>query len=87
MCPYDTYKIYANGMTCQYNTLSTSNMLTITNLANYIIYGNLYHINIFQNTHLAAYDITHMHTPPKIFIQLWMNVTQMAEIKTRGLCG
>ena len=49
------------------HTLSSSNMLNITILANYIIYGNLYHINIFQNTHLAACDITHMHTPPKCF--------------------
>ena len=42
-------------------------MLTITILAKYIIYGNLYHINILQNTHLTAYFITHMHTPPKSF--------------------
>ena len=61
-------------------------MLIVTILANYIIYGNLYYINIFQNTHLAAYEITHMHTPPNIFIQSWINVTQMAESKTRGTC-
>ena len=48
------------------HTSSTSNMLTITILANYIIYGNLYHIT-FQNTHLAAHDVTHMHTSPKSF--------------------
>ena len=62
-------------------------MLNITILANNMIYGNLYHINIFQNTHLAAYDKTHMHTPPKVFIQLWINVTQLAESKTRSICG
>ena len=43
-------------------------MLTITILASYIIYGNLYYINIFQNTHLAAYDITHIYKPSKVFI-------------------
>ena len=42
-------------------------MLTITILANDIIYDNLYHVNIFQNTHVAAYGRTHMHTPPKSF--------------------
>ena len=47
------------------HTLSISNMLTITILANNIIFGNLYYVNIFQNTHLATYDETHMHTPPK----------------------
>ena len=31
------------------------------------MYGNLYHINIFQNIHLAAYDKAHMHTSPKSF--------------------
>ena len=68
------------------HTLSTSNMLTITILANNMIY-NLYHENIFQNIHLAAYGETHMHTPPKVFIQLWINATQLAESKTRGICG
>ena len=62
-------------------------MLAITILANNMINGNLYHINIFQNTHLTAYDKPHMHTPPKVFIQLWINVTQLAESKTRGICG
>ena len=42
-------------------------MLNITILTNNVLYGNLYHVNIFQNTHLAAYDKTHMHTPPKTF--------------------
>ena len=42
-------------------------MLTITILANNMIYGNLYHVTIFQNTHLAAYGETHMYTPPKNF--------------------
>ena len=42
-------------------------MLTITILANNIIYGNLYYVNIFQNTYLAAYGETHMHTLPKSF--------------------
>ena len=40
-------------------------MLTITILANDTIYDNLYYANIFQNTHVAACDETHMHTPPK----------------------
>ena len=62
-------------------------MLTITILANNVIYGNLYYINIFQNTHLAAYDETHMHNPPKVFIQSWINVTKLVESKTRGICG
>ena len=26
-----------------------------------------YHVNIFQNTHLAAYGEKHMHTFPKTF--------------------
>ena len=38
------------------HTLSTFNMLTITILANNMTYGNLYCINIFQNTHLAAFN-------------------------------
>ena len=33
-------------------------------LANDIIYDNLYDANVFQNTHIAAYGRTHMHTPP-----------------------
>ena len=33
-------------------------MLTITILANNIIYGNLYYVNLFQNTHLTAYGET-----------------------------
>ena len=40
-------------------------MLTITILANDITYDNLYYVNIFQNTHVAAYGEIHMHTPPK----------------------
>ena len=56
------------------HTLSTSAMLNITILANNMIYGNLYHVNIFQNTHLAAYDETHMHAPNKVLIQLGINV-------------
>ena len=62
-------------------------MLTITILANDIIYDNLYYVHIFQNTHVAAYDETYMHTPPKVLIQSWINVTQLVESKTRGLCG
>ena len=42
-------------------------MFTITILANDIIYENLYYVNIFQNTHVAAYGETHMHTAPKSF--------------------
>ena len=42
-------------------------MLNITILANNFIYINLYYVNIFQNAHIAAYDETHMHTPPKSF--------------------
>ena len=42
-------------------------MLNINILANGIIYDNLYHVNIFQNAHIAAYGETHMHTPPKSF--------------------
>ena len=42
-------------------------MLNITILANNMICGNLYHVNIFKNTHLAAYDERHMHAPPKSF--------------------
>ena len=49
------------------HTLPTSNMLNITILANNVIYGNLYHVNIFQNTHLTPSDETHMHTPSKSF--------------------
>ena len=45
------------------HTLSISNMLTITILANDIIYDNLYYVNIFQNTHIAAYGETHAYTP------------------------
>ena len=62
-------------------------MLTITILANDIMNDNLYYVNIFQNTHVAAYGKTHMHTPPKVFIQLWINVTQLVESKTRASCG
>ena len=56
-------------------------MLNITILANDIIYDNLYHVNIFQNAHIAAYGETHMHTPPKVFIQLWINFTQLVKSK------
>ena len=59
-------------------------MLTITILTNDIVYDNLYYVNIFQNTHVAAYGRTHMHKPPKVFIQSWINFTQLAESKTRG---
>ena len=59
-------------------------MLTIIILANDIIYDNLYYVNIFQNTHIAAYGETHMHTPPNIFIHSWINFTQLVESKTRG---
>ena len=59
-------------------------MCTITILANDIIYDNLYHVNIFQSTHIAAYGQTHMHTPPKVFIQSWINFTQWVDSKTRG---
>ena len=60
-------------------------MLTITILANYIICGNLYHINTLQNTYLTAYDVMHKHTPPNVFIQLWIIDTHLTESKTRGL--
>ena len=50
-------------------------MLKITILANNMMYGNLYDINIFQNTHLAAYDTMHMHMPPKGFHPIMDNVT------------
>ena len=59
-------------------------MLDITILANDIIYDNLYHVNIFQNVNIAAYGETHMHTPPKVFIQSWINYTQLEKSKTRG---
>ena len=59
-------------------------MLTITILANDIIYDNLYYVNIFENIHIAAYGKTHIQTPPKVFIQLWKKVTQLIERKTRG---
>ena len=42
-------------------------MLIITILANDVIYDNLHYVNIFQNTHVAAYGGTHMHTHPKSF--------------------
>ena len=61
-----------------------SNMLTITILANDIISDNLYQINIFQNAHIATYDETCRHTPPKVFIQLWIIVTQLVKRKTWG---
>ena len=48
------------------------------------MYDNLYHVNIFQNAHIAAYGGTHMHTPPKVFIQSWINFTQLGKSKTRG---
>ena len=38
-------------------------MLNITILANAIIYDNLYYVNIFQNTHIAAYGETYVYTP------------------------
>ena len=60
-------------------------MLTITILANDIIYDNLYYVNIFQNTPVAAYGKTHTHTSPKVFIQSWINFTQLVERKTRGM--
>ena len=86
LCAHMTHtkdmQMESHANTC---TLSTSKMLTSTILANNMIYGNLYHITIFQNTHLVAYDKTYMHTPPKVFIQLWRNVTQLAESKTRGI--
>ena len=52
-------------MECYANThtLSIINMLTITILANDIIYDNLYYVNIFQNAHVAAYGGTHAYTP------------------------
>ena len=60
-------------------------MLTIPILASDIIYDNLNYVNIFQNTHVAAYGKTHMHTPPKVFIQLWINVMKLVESKTWGM--
>ena len=54
-------------MTCNTHTLSIYHMLNITILADDIIYDNLYHVNIFQNAHIAAYGQTHMHTPLKSF--------------------
>ena len=59
-------------------------MLTITILTNNIIYDNLHYLNIFQNTQIAAYGKTHMLTPPKGFIQSWINVTQLVERKMRS---
>ena len=35
---------------------------------------------------MAAYDKMHMHTPPKVFIQVWIKYTQMGKRKTRGRC-
>ena len=86
LCVYVTHtKKDANGMTCNTHTLSISIMLTITILANDIIYEHLYYVNIFQNTHIAAYGRTQIHTPPKVSIQSWINVTQLAESKTRAM--
>ena len=69
------------------HTLSISDMLTITVLANDIIYDNLYYVNIFQNTHLTAYGETHLYAPPKVFIQSSINFTQLLESRTRDSCG
>ena len=66
LCVYMTHtKKYVNGMTCQFIYLicTVSNMLTITILANDIIYDSSYYVNISQNTYVAAYGKTHMHTP------------------------
>ena len=38
-------------------------MFDITILVSDIIYDNLYHVNIFQNAHIAAYGETHADTP------------------------
>ena len=59
-------------------------MLIITILAIDILCDNLYYVNVFQNTHIAAYGKTHMHTSPKVFIKSWINVTQLVKRKTRG---
>ena len=59
-------------------------MHTTTILANDIIYNNLYHVNIFQNTHLAAYSRTHMHTPPKSFHPIMKKCHTTSRKKTRG---
>ena len=73
MCLTDTYKkgmqmeLYANT-----HTLSKYHMLNSTILANDIIYEKLYLVNMLQNVHIAAYGEIHMHTPPKVFDQLWV---------------
>ena len=59
-------------------------MLTITILVNDIIYDNLYHVNIFQKAHIAAYGEKHEISPQKFFIQSWINFTQLVKSKTRG---
>ena len=62
-------------------------MLNITILANNSIYGNLYYVNIFQNTHLVACDETYMHTPPKSFHPIMDKCHIIGRNKTRGICG
>ena len=56
-------------------------MLNIATLANDILYDNLYHVNIFQNAHITAYGKTHMKSPPKVIIQLWIIFTQEGKEK------
>ena len=85
-----THTTHANEMTCQFTcTLYMSNefnMLVTTILANYsIYYVILYHITYFTlNISCRWYD-THMHTCPKVFIQLWINFTLLVQ-DIRGIC-
>ena len=61
-------------------------MPNIIILASDIKHNKVCCIYISQNPHMAAYDKMHMPTPPKVFIEEWIKLTQMGRRKTRGRC-
>ena len=66
---------------CQYTHYQNITCLTLLSwlLTSYMIDYIKY--NIIQNALIAAYGEIHMHTPPKVFIQLWIKTTQLGKIK------
>ena len=61
-------------------------MLATTILANYTVYYIILYCITYSTTHISCiwYD-TYAYIPQKVFIQLWINFTQLVQ-DIRGMC-